>query len=138
VDPRALLQPAPRAAAGPQLAAAVAPLAALHVRGKSGLKHTKQLLDCWVRHPMWPVLTVVGPMPNEQISGSAARAFMAAANVRVPQPGRARGAWVWCGARHATMHICTRGARRPQHTPPHCALSPRAHVAVRYPAAPPP
>lgn len=32
----------------------------LHVRGKSELKHTAQLLDCWARHPDWPTLTVIG------------------------------------------------------------------------------
>lgn len=69
------------------------PLSVLHVRGKSGLKHTKQLLDCWLQHPEWPQLTVVGPMPNEQISGADAKKYMAAPNIRVPSPGKQQG---WC------------------------------------------
>jgi hypothetical protein len=63
----------------------------LHVRGKSGLKHTKQLLDCWMQHPEWPQLTVIGPMPNEQITGAEARRFMAAPNIHAPNPGKAQG-----------------------------------------------
>jgi hypothetical protein len=54
------LQPAAAAAEHPGF---------LHVRGKSTLKHTRQLLDCWMQHPEWPQLTVVGPMPNEHVSG---------------------------------------------------------------------
>lgn len=75
----------------PLAAAAAPPLSVLHVRGKSGLKHTKQLLDCWVQHPEWPHLTVVGPMPNEQISGAEAKRFMAAPNIHVPKPGKHQG-----------------------------------------------
>jgi hypothetical protein len=67
----------------------------LHVRGKSGLKHTKQLLDCWLQHPEWPRLTVIGPMPNEQITGTEAKAYMAAANIHVPQPGKQQGELEW-------------------------------------------
>jgi hypothetical protein len=36
--------------------------------GKSGLKHTRQLLECWKRHPRLPHLTIVGdltPNPDE-------------------------------------------------------------------------
>jgi hypothetical protein len=73
------------------VAATGQPLRAIHVRGKSGLKHTKQLLDCWLQHPDWPILTVVGPLPNEQISSSEAKRYMAAANVRVPRPGKPNG-----------------------------------------------
>lgn len=88
------------AAAAPgsvKLAATVQPLSVLHVRGKSGLKHTKQLLDCWVQHPEWPQLTVIGPMPNEQISGADAKRYMAAPNIRVPKPGRQQGECVHGG-----------------------------------------
>jgi hypothetical protein len=73
------------------LAAAAEPVAALHVRGKSSLKHTKQLLDCWLSHPEWPKLTVVGPMPNEQVSLQITKQVMAAGNIAVPRPGRAAG-----------------------------------------------
>jgi hypothetical protein len=73
------------------VAAAVQPLSMLHVRGKSGLKHTKQLLDCWLQHPEWPQLTVIGPMPNEQITGTEAKRYMAAPNIHVPQPGKQQG-----------------------------------------------
>lgn len=85
-------QPGAAAATGSvKLAAAVQPLSVLHVRGKSGLKHTKQLLDCWLQHPQWPQLTVIGPMPNEQISGADAKRYMAAPNIRVPKPGKQQG-----------------------------------------------
>lgn len=67
----------------------------LHVRGKSSLKHTHQLLDCWARHPEWPTLTVVGPLPNPQVSISDARRFMAAPNIQVPYPGKPNGACLW-------------------------------------------
>eukprot|EP00775_Hariotina_reticulata_P003163 gene3163-3441_t len=73
------------------IAATAQPLKALHVRGKSGLKHTKQLLDCWMQHPEWPMLTVVGPMPNEQITTAESTKYMAAANVWVPRPGKHKG-----------------------------------------------
>jgi hypothetical protein len=92
--------PGRAAAAAPgsvKLAAAVQPLSVLHVRGKSGLKHTKQLLDCWIQHPEWPQLTVIGPMPNEQISGAHAKRYMAAPNIRVPNPGKQQGEWVDAG-----------------------------------------
>lgn len=79
-----------------RLAAAVQPLSALHVRGKSGLKHTKQLLDCWLQHPDWPQLTVIGPMPNEQITGAEAKAYMAAPNIHVPHPGKQQGKLSGC------------------------------------------
>ncbi|KAJ1568089.1 hypothetical protein HK405_003676 [Cladochytrium tenue] len=32
----------------------------LHAYGRSGRKHTRQLLDCWLQHPEWPALDVVG------------------------------------------------------------------------------
>ena len=35
----------------------------LHVKGKSGLKHSRQVLECWATHPSWPLLTVVGDVP---------------------------------------------------------------------------
>lgn len=46
-------------------AAAVSPIHAdysqvLHVKGKSDLKHTAQLLECWAQHPEFPMLTVIG------------------------------------------------------------------------------
>jgi glycosyltransferase involved in cell wall biosynthesis len=31
-----------------------------HGKGRSGLKGTAQLIECWVRHPEWPILTIVG------------------------------------------------------------------------------
>jgi len=74
-----------------KVAAAVQPLSVLHIRGKSSLKHTKQLLDCWLQHPDWPRLTVVGPMPNEQITGAEAQRYMAAPNIHVPNPGKTQG-----------------------------------------------
>jgi hypothetical protein len=79
-------------AAGLALAAAAEPVAALHVRGKSSLKHTKQLLDCWLTHPEWPTLTVVGPFPNEQVSLQMTKQVQAAGNVRLARPGKAAGA----------------------------------------------
>ena len=66
----------------------------LHVRGKSGLKHTAQLLECWARHPEWPRLTVVGPLPNEQVNLTAAKRYLAAKNIVVPRPGVPDGACV--------------------------------------------
>lgn len=74
-----------------QFAAAVEPIAALHVRGKSSLKHTKQLLDCWLKHPEWPQLTVLGPMPNEQITLEDTRRYLAAGNIVAPRPGKLAG-----------------------------------------------
>ncbi|WIA34467.1 hypothetical protein OEZ86_012798 [Tetradesmus obliquus] len=78
-------------AASMPLAAAAEPLAALHVRGKSSLKHTKQLLDCWLSHPEWPRLTVVGPFPNEQVSLQMTKEALAAGNIAMPRPGKAAG-----------------------------------------------
>lgn len=98
------------------------PLRALHVRGKSGLKHTAELLACWYGKrgggegagggrgdkkgaatakkraaaaslAPWPELDVVGPVPNPQVPDSLARTYLAA-NVRLPlqQLLRAAGA----------------------------------------------
>jgi len=50
----------PRPAAAPPLPQRPDFGAALHVRGKSELKHTAELLECWSRHKEWPKLTVVG------------------------------------------------------------------------------
>lgn len=55
----------------------------IHVRGKSSLKHTREVLECWAGRPELPLLTVVGPVPNLQISGPDARRYRAAANVRI-------------------------------------------------------
>jgi hypothetical protein len=35
-------------------------LGAVHVKGKSGLKHTNQLLECWGKRPDFPRLVVIG------------------------------------------------------------------------------
>ncbi|KAJ3074184.1 hypothetical protein HDU98_011936 [Podochytrium sp. JEL0797] len=32
----------------------------IHVYGGSGRKSTRDVLDCWARHPFWPTLTIVG------------------------------------------------------------------------------
>jgi hypothetical protein len=83
------------------------PLRALHVRGKSGLKHTAELLACWFEKsrgegggggstpstttaPSWPMLDMVGPLPNPQVPESLARRYLAA-NVRLPLEQRAPG-----------------------------------------------
>jgi hypothetical protein len=34
-------------------------------------------------------------MPNEQITGTEAKAYMAAANIHVPQPGKQQGELEW-------------------------------------------
>jgi hypothetical protein len=31
-----------------------------HSFGHSGLKGTRQLLDCWIKHPEWPSITILG------------------------------------------------------------------------------
>lgn len=78
-------------AAQQYLAAGVESVTALHIRGKSSLKHTKQLLDCWLTHPEWPKLTVLGPMPNEQITLQETKMYLAAGNTVVPRPGKVTG-----------------------------------------------
>lgn len=79
-----------------QLAAAADTVLALHVRGKSSLKHTKQLLDCWLTHREWPKLTVVGPMPNEQITLQQTAEYMGAGNIGVPRAGKFYGEDAGC------------------------------------------
>jgi hypothetical protein len=32
----------------------------LHVKGDSGTKHTAELLECWLQHPEFPLLTIIG------------------------------------------------------------------------------
>jgi glycosyltransferase involved in cell wall biosynthesis len=44
---------------------------AIHVKGKSGLKQTKVVLDCWAQHPEFPTLVVVGKASKEELSPSA-------------------------------------------------------------------
>eukprot|EP00877_Chromochloris_zofingiensis_P003770 jgi/Chrzof1/13394/Cz07g31120.t1 len=63
---------------------------ALHVKGKSGLKHTEQLLDCWAERPDFPLLTVVGDVSYELQSTQRA---LNASNIRIlPQPQAAASA----------------------------------------------
>ncbi len=38
----------------------------LHVKGKSGLKHSKQVLECWSQHADFPQLTVIGDNPFDE------------------------------------------------------------------------
>jgi hypothetical protein len=48
---------------------------AVHVKGKSGLKHTNQLLECWAKRPDFPRLVVVGKLSlKEARVGGALRA----------------------------------------------------------------
>jgi hypothetical protein len=42
----------------------------LHVKGKSGLKHTRQLLECWRGRPDLPTLTVVGRFSWDEVKES--------------------------------------------------------------------
>jgi hypothetical protein len=57
----------------------------LHVRGKSGLKHSRQLLECWLKHPEFPLLTVIG---NSPINESQTQEALKASNIRLlPKPG---------------------------------------------------
>lgn len=42
----------------------------LHVKGKSGLKHTRQLLECWRDRPDLPTLTVVGRFAWNEVKDS--------------------------------------------------------------------
>jgi hypothetical protein len=88
----------PAAPAAATAAAAAPPLPAspdygsfLHVRGKSELKHTAQLLDCWSRHPEWPTLTVLGCVA---LSGASRGTVMPAGAEEKPpaQPSLARPA----------------------------------------------
>eukprot|EP00775_Hariotina_reticulata_P012551 gene12551-12684_t len=44
---------------------------AIHVKGKSGLKQTKVVLDCWAQHPEFPALVVVGKASKEELSPAA-------------------------------------------------------------------
>lgn len=39
----------------------------LHVKGKSGLKHTNQLMECWGGRPEWPLLHVVGRFTWDEV-----------------------------------------------------------------------
>lgn len=41
---------------------------AIHVKGKSGLKQTRVVLDCWAKHPEWPPLLVVGKASDEELT----------------------------------------------------------------------
>lgn len=41
---------------------------AIHVKGKSGLKQTRVVLDCWAKHPEWPPLVVVGKASDEELT----------------------------------------------------------------------
>jgi hypothetical protein len=54
---------------------------ALHVKGKSGLKHTRQVLECWARHPDLPHLTVIGRELLDGIGDATRAALVAAENV---------------------------------------------------------
>jgi hypothetical protein len=65
----------------------------LHVRGKSSLKHSKELLECWLGHPEWPQLVFVGPVPNPQVNMTLAKRVAAAANIRVMASGPVTGGW---------------------------------------------
>ncbi|KAJ1565143.1 hypothetical protein HK405_013053, partial [Cladochytrium tenue] len=38
-----------------------------HSYGHSGRKHTRQLIECWLEHPEFPHLTIVGHTPPEDI-----------------------------------------------------------------------
>jgi hypothetical protein len=42
----------------------------LHVKGKSGLKHTPQLLECWRGRPDLPTLTVIGRFSWNEVKES--------------------------------------------------------------------
>jgi hypothetical protein len=49
-------------------------LGAVHVKGKSGLKHTRQLLECWGKRPDLPRLVVIGKLTlQEARAGGALR-----------------------------------------------------------------
>jgi hypothetical protein len=65
----------------------------LHVRGKSSLKHSRELLECWLSHPEWPQLVFVGPLPNPQVNTSLTKAVQAAGNIRVLASGPVTGGW---------------------------------------------
>jgi hypothetical protein len=41
---------------------------AIHVKGKSGLKQTRETLDCWAKHPEWPPLVVVGKATDHDLT----------------------------------------------------------------------
>lgn len=81
------LHPAPQQAEqlhGPKFAADYSQF--LHVKGKSGLKHTRQLLECWAKHPEFPLLTVIGVHSTED---EHTRAVMTSHNVLLlPHPQR--------------------------------------------------
>eukprot|EP00877_Chromochloris_zofingiensis_P001675 jgi/Chrzof1/11508/UNPLg00441.t1 len=62
---------------------------ALHVKGKCGLKHTQQLIECWADRPDFPLLTVVGDVTYELQSRQRA---LNARNMRfIPQPAASHG-----------------------------------------------
>ncbi|KAJ1536954.1 hypothetical protein HK405_014932, partial [Cladochytrium tenue] len=39
----------------------------LHAFGKSPRKHTVEVIQCWLRHPDWPTLTVVGSFTSDSM-----------------------------------------------------------------------
>jgi len=42
-----------------------------HLKGRSGLKHTNQLLECWRSRPELPTLTVVGKFSWNEVKESS-------------------------------------------------------------------
>jgi glycosyltransferase involved in cell wall biosynthesis len=43
----------------------------LHVKGKSGLKHTRELLECWAKRPELPLLHAVGRFAWAEVEAAA-------------------------------------------------------------------
>jgi hypothetical protein len=78
----------------------------LHVKGKSGLKHTRQLLECWGGRPDLPMLHVVGRFTWDEVEGVAA-----AKNIRLyPNVGLGGVLWVgvgWCEGAWGLRLACT-------------------------------
>lgn len=66
----------------------------LHVKGKSGLKHTRQLLECWGGRPDLPPLHVIGRFSWDEVKG-----VVGARNIHIyPNVRAARDGGRWCGA----------------------------------------
>ncbi|KAJ1553157.1 hypothetical protein HK405_008782 [Cladochytrium tenue] len=59
----------------------------LHAYGKSYWKHMYEIIECWLQHPDWPQLDVIGMMSEEQLAKDHAPAL---ARLAARFPGDAR------------------------------------------------
>lgn len=79
------------------------------MQGKSGLKHTPQVLECWGNHPEWPRLMVIGRFTYQDAQRYLDKGnvvFMPAVSVRVWVCG-----WVCarvCACRVVCVRMCLR------------------------------